>query len=221
MCWMAQCMMEEQWILFISTLVMLSTLHPTTSSWTSTGEIWVRWWGGLNTAWTAEITAEVRLQPVVCPWGQYCSAWIAISPGTRTGRDWQDREQLGRKEISGSGGQQGDHEPAMWCCCKEGKQLPGRHQAGYCLQEEERDPHPPFSTGDGHLECYAQCWAPWYKRGSDVLEQVQLKASKVIKDLEHNYWKGGFVRWGSVSSATSSVKEHGEEALSCARGGSD
>lgn len=51
-----------------------------------------------------------------------------------------------------------------------------------------------------------------------MLEQVQIKATKVIKDLEHNYLKGSFVRWGSVSSAMSSVKEHEGEALSCARG---
>lgn len=62
--------------------------------------------------------------------------------------------------------------------------------------KRRKDPHPPFSTGEGHMECCAQCWAPWYKRSGDVLGQVLLKATKMIKDLEHNYLKGGFSEEG-------------------------
>lgn len=56
------------------------------------------------------------------------------------------------------------------CDLAANHQPPGMHQAGYCLQVEEGDPHPAFGTGEAPLECCVQCWALWYKRGSAVLE---------------------------------------------------
>jgi len=35
------------------------------------------------------------------------------------------------------------------------------------------------------LECCAQCWAPHYKRDTDILERVQQTATKMIKGLDH------------------------------------
>ncbi|KAK4832189.1 hypothetical protein QYF61_020969 [Mycteria americana] len=36
-----------------------------------------------------------------------------------------------------------------------------------------------------HLECWVQLWAPQYKRGTDILERVQQRATKMMKGLEH------------------------------------
>ncbi|KAJ7416213.1 hypothetical protein WISP_72964 [Willisornis vidua] len=41
------------------------------------------------------------------------------------------------------------------------------------------------TSGGLHLECYVQSWAPHYKGGMELLELVQLRAMKIIKDLEH------------------------------------
>ena len=35
-----------------------------------------------------------------------------------------------------------------------------------------------------HLECYVQLWGPQHKEDMDLLEQVQRKATKMIKGLE-------------------------------------
>ncbi|KAK4815659.1 hypothetical protein QYF61_005405 [Mycteria americana] len=36
-----------------------------------------------------------------------------------------------------------------------------------------------------HLECCVQCWAPDYKRAMDILERVQQRNMKLMKELEH------------------------------------
>ncbi|GAB0185839.1 hypothetical protein GRJ2_001049200 [Grus japonensis] len=40
-----------------------------------------------------------------------------------------------------------------------------------------------------HLECCVQFWAPLYKRDMDLLEQVQHRAKKMIKGLDHQSYK--------------------------------
>ncbi|TRZ23204.1 hypothetical protein HGM15179_003905 [Zosterops borbonicus] len=47
-----------------------------------------------------------------------------------------------------------------------------------------------------HQECCVQFWAPQDKRDMEILEQVQQRAMKMIKGLEHLSYKG---RLGGLS----------------------
>ncbi|KAK4832594.1 hypothetical protein QYF61_024385 [Mycteria americana] len=52
-------------------------------------------------------------------------------------------------------------------------------------QAEGGDPSPQPSTGETHLECCVQSWAPQYKREMGTLEQVQCRVTETMQGLEH------------------------------------
>ena len=41
-----------------------------------------------------------------------------------------------------------------------------------------------------HLKCWAQYWAPQYKRDMDVLQRVRRRATQMIKVLKHLPFEG-------------------------------
>jgi len=56
----------------------------------------------------------------------------------------------------------------------KGVQQPsGLHSAEHHQQVEGGGPSHLLSTGETHVGCWVQCWAPQYKRSMDLLEQVQ------------------------------------------------
>jgi len=45
---------------------------------------------------------------------------------------------------------------------------------------------PPHSAlGTPHLESYIQLWSPQHRKDTDLLEQVQRRATKIIRGMEH------------------------------------
>lgn len=54
-------------------------------------------------------------------------------------------------------------------------------------QQVEQDDQalPLLIPGEKHLECCVQFWSPQYRKDTDFPKQVQQRAKKVIKELEH------------------------------------
>lgn len=55
----------------------------------------------------------------------------------------------------------------------------------YCQQVKGGDLPPLLNTAETHQECCVQCWAPWYKRDTGILEQVQPRVMKMTEEFEH------------------------------------
>ncbi|KAK4823761.1 hypothetical protein QYF61_006057 [Mycteria americana] len=73
----------------------------------------------------------------------------------------------------------------MCPCSKEGQQYPGLHLGRALPAGQGGGDHSPLlSTGETHLACWVQFWVPQYNRDRDILDQVQQRATKMIKRLE-------------------------------------
>lgn len=57
--------------------------------------------------------------------------------------------------------------------------------ASHCLQVESVTLCLSSALERSHRECWAQSWASWYKQNLDIVEQIQQRATKIIKVLEH------------------------------------
>lgn len=54
-----------------------------------------------------------------------------------------------------------------------------------CLQVEGVISSPSSALERPHLKYWVQFWAPQYKQGTDLLEQIQRRAMKMMKGLKH------------------------------------
>jgi len=103
-------------------------------------------------------------------------------------------KQLGSKGPEGPGGHQADHDPAI---CPHGKQ--GQQACWPALGGVSRaDPSPVLRPGETYLECWVQSWADQYKR-QNRLEQVQKRATRMIKGREHLSHKARLKETGLLS----------------------
>ncbi|KAK4829128.1 hypothetical protein QYF61_002207 [Mycteria americana] len=65
----------------------------------------------------------------------------------------------------------------------------------------------PLCSGETHLECCIQFWAPQYKREMELLERVQQRATKMIKGLECLSYNARLRELGLFSLQKSRLRE--------------
>lgn len=96
------------------------------------------------------------------------------------------------EENPGSPDGQVEQGPAMCLCSKQRKQRPGLHWE-VLLAVQKRWSFPSNSAlVRPCLESCVQVWAPQYRRDMDLLEQVQWRDMKIIKELEKLTYKERF-----------------------------
>jgi len=57
-----------------------------------------------------------------------------------------------------------------------------------------------------HLECCAQFWVPYSKKGIEALECLQTRSTKLMKGLEHK----SYVEWLRITGVVYSGEVSGE-----------
>lgn len=71
---------------------------------------------------------------------------------------------------------------SSWCGDREARQHSGLHKKEHCQQVEAAGPCSVLSPGETHQECYVQNGVPQYRRDMGILEQVQQRATNLLRD---------------------------------------
>lgn len=82
------------------------------------------------------------------------------------------------------GKHQAEHETAVCSCSKSGQWPSWMHQLKNCQQVKGGNPSPLLSTAETHLECCIQVLRFQHKKDMNILESVQPRNTKMIKDLK-------------------------------------